>query len=162
MHHWREPLLTWACIDMNLYCRLQKLLRHQNLKGNLNHEHSELEDQFDILMDANDQILERAVISHIFSHAWLYTAKLSLHARHFHMWSDLKFRIFTSRYILFKTLTVADLNTLVVWKSWTGMDQTSWQLVVDLAVWLLSVTVLEFLLQQQIAVRVSLTTINCS
>ncbi|BFZ23761.1 hypothetical protein BsWGS_26800 [Bradybaena similaris] len=39
---------------------LQKLLRHQNLKGNLNPEHSELEDQFDILMDANDQILERA------------------------------------------------------------------------------------------------------
>lgn len=152
MHHWREPLLTWACIDMNLYCRLQKLLRHQNLKGNLNHEHSELEDQFDILMDANDQILERAVISHIFSHAWLYTAKLSLHARHFHMWSDLKFRIFTSRYILFKTLTVADLNTLVVWKS---MDRHGPNLMA-VGGWSSCMTAFCY------SFGVSLTTTNCS
>uniref|UniRef100_A0A2C9JNJ3 Exosome complex component 10 homolog n=1 Tax=Biomphalaria glabrata TaxID=6526 RepID=A0A2C9JNJ3_BIOGL len=42
---------------------LQRLLRHQNVKGNLSHgDVLELEEQFDVLMDANDQILERAGI----------------------------------------------------------------------------------------------------
>ncbi|RUS73284.1 hypothetical protein EGW08_018957, partial [Elysia chlorotica] len=40
---------------------LKRLLRSQNVKGNLSHGDSvELDDQFDVLMDANDQILERA------------------------------------------------------------------------------------------------------
>ncbi|CAL1530478.1 unnamed protein product [Lymnaea stagnalis] len=40
---------------------LQRLLRHQNVKGNLIHgDLVEMEDKFDILMDANDQILEKA------------------------------------------------------------------------------------------------------
>lgn len=45
-----------------LYFRLQRLLRQQNVRGNIHHQQLlELEDQFDVLMDANDQILERAV-----------------------------------------------------------------------------------------------------
>ena len=41
---------------------LQRLLRHENVKGNLRHGGSgELEDKFDLLMDANDQILEQVV-----------------------------------------------------------------------------------------------------
>ncbi|KAK3801382.1 hypothetical protein RRG08_059084 [Elysia crispata] len=40
---------------------LKRLLRSQNVKGNLSHGDSvEIDDQFDVLMDANDQILERA------------------------------------------------------------------------------------------------------
>ncbi|GFO01410.1 exosome component 10 [Plakobranchus ocellatus] len=40
---------------------LKRLLRNQNVKGNLSHGDAvEIDDQFDVLMDANDQILERA------------------------------------------------------------------------------------------------------
>ncbi|XP_005101906.2 exosome component 10 isoform X2 [Aplysia californica] len=39
---------------------LQRILRHQNVKGNIRHgSTTELEDKFDILMDVNDQLLER-------------------------------------------------------------------------------------------------------
>lgn len=51
-------------------CSIQSILKHQNVRGNLTQSSDtlEVEDQFDILIDANDQILEKAVsVVHVHS-----------------------------------------------------------------------------------------------
>ena len=60
------------------YFRVQKVMRYHGAKGNLstNSEAVEIEDKFDVLVDANDQILERAVCLFLTNADWLYGAHL--------------------------------------------------------------------------------------
>lgn len=48
------------------YCRIQSLLKHENVKINLGSAGgaTDIEDKLDMLMDANDQILEKVVNIH--------------------------------------------------------------------------------------------------
>lgn len=60
---------------VSLFCflfRIQSILKYQSVKGNLTGGSTavDLEDKFDVLIDANDQILERVVcITSFFTNA---------------------------------------------------------------------------------------------
>lgn len=46
------------------YCRIQDIMKHQHVKGNMmanTGSMTEIEDKFDFIMDANDQLLEKIV-----------------------------------------------------------------------------------------------------
>ena len=58
------------CTVFLLYFRIQSILRYHGIKGNVatSREGTEIEDRFDTLVDANDQLLERIVS--ILSYTW--------------------------------------------------------------------------------------------
>jgi hypothetical protein len=46
-----------------IYHRMQTIMKHEGVKGSLqaDSDHVDVEDRFDVLVDANDQLLERVV-----------------------------------------------------------------------------------------------------
>ena len=49
-------------MDFTSFSSIQKLLRHQGVRGGLRPgDTNEIEEKFDVLLDVNDQLLERVV-----------------------------------------------------------------------------------------------------